>query len=202
VIGALTRHHLLDDLAQAALHREQRFRETAAAGEYSIALACLSSTERMTGLSEIWHEIPTADQARTLGDAISGADMLYQEHEFLVKALIECRVRGELVTDCDRARQRFAELPDRLDVYRGTVAAEEWPDYGVSWTLEKAVAENFAAGYRCSNRDSTPILMHAKRVPKKAICGVLTDRSEHEVLILPQAFHKNRPARLPRRWRA
>ena len=148
---AVVVQQLVDVLAEAAFHREMLFLERAAAGDYSSALSYLSSTERLTGLSEIWYEIPIADQARVLGDAISGGDMLHREHEFLVQALTECRERVELVTDCDRARQRFAELPDRLEVYRGTVAAEEWPDYGVSWTLDKEVAEKFAAGYRCSN---------------------------------------------------
>jgi hypothetical protein len=197
----LAEQQLLDHQLRTAMQCEKCFERKVAEGDHIAALGYLSSTELISGLAEIWYDIPPTDRARVLGDTISMGDMLHQEIEFLVEALTDCRSRGELVTDCDCAHRLFAELPDRLDVYRGTVAAEAWPDYGVSWTLDKAVAERFAAGYRCSNRDSTPILMHARRVPKTAICGVLLDRNEHEVLLLPGTFWKNKPARLQRRWR-
>lgn len=165
------------------------------------ALAWLSSTQRLAGLEEIWHGIPVAGRAQLLADTISTSDLLRNNLGFIVNALTECRERGELILDCHEAHGRFAERPDQVEVFRGTVYAERFPDLGVSWTLSPKVAQWFAGGYRCSNRASTPVILHAV-VPKSAICGLLIERDELEALVLPAAFCKTRPRRLKWEWRA
>jgi hypothetical protein len=62
-------------------------------------------------------------------------------------------------------RAFYAALPDLVSVWRG---CEECRERGISWTLDRAVAEGFAQGKRCRNR--FPTLARAQ-IPKPHIFG-------------------------------
>lgn len=79
--------------------------------------------------------------------------------------------------DCDLAE--FDALPPVLQLYRGQVVDKP---LGISWTLNRVVAEKFArtGGYRV-NHDVGMVLL--RKVRKEAVLGYITQRSEAEVVV-------------------
>lgn len=158
--------------------------ERVAAGEWDYALFLVQSEDRITLCRLLWPVIPETDRAAVLANAISTGDFPAQEWLWLNWALQELHERGTRAFDCDAAREAFERLPKRVTIYRGTVKDEyESGECGVCWTLSRETAVWFATKHgRFRNTASRPVLLSAT-VPKDAICGLLTDRNEQEVLI-------------------
>src|SRR5262249_21201328 len=70
------------------------------------------------------------------------------------------------------ARSFYEALPDLVPIWRGCEAGRE---RGLHWTIRRAVAEDFARGKRCRNRN--PTLVSAK-IPKQHILAVFVSRDE------------------------
>lgn len=80
-------------------------------------------------------------------------------------------------------RAWFDGLPDPVPVLRGCSRQRV---KGMSWTVERAVAERFAQGHR-GIRVPSPIIASAL-VPKTAIFGVYVERQEAEIVLDPGAL--------------
>jgi hypothetical protein len=78
------------------------------------------------------------------------------------------------------ARGFYDSLPDLISVYRG---CERCRERGLHWTTDKAVAEQFAKGRRCVNKE--PTLAQAQ-IPKRHVFAVFVDRQEHEIVLDPR----------------
>jgi hypothetical protein len=74
----------------------------------------------------------------------------------------------------------YDALPATIAVWRG---CERGRERGLSWTVERAVAEGFARGKRCINRN--PTLVRAD-IPRQHVFAVFTDRNEQEVVLDPR----------------
>lgn len=72
----------------------------------------------------------------------------------------------------------YKGLPDRVTVYRGQNADAP---IGLSWTLDRAVAEGFARGHRGAVR-SAPVIIQAS-VHKSDIASVQWERQEQEIVV-------------------
>jgi hypothetical protein len=82
------------------------------------------------------------------------------------------------------ARTFYVALPGLVSVWRGCQRGRE---RGLSWTTDRSVAEGFARGKRCIQKN--PTLVHAE-IPKQHIFAVFTDRNEHEVALDPRRLRK------------
>ena len=146
----------------------------------------LASSENVAAVAEhIWPQLETAERVEVLAEAIS-SDLPSRHIDFLFRALDDVLSSGQRVFDSPAAADRFAHLPDRVTIYRGTVLAEEkdaFSSFGISWTLSRDVAIFFATKHhRFRNRESPPILLSAT-VWRDDIGGLLMERKEDEVII-------------------
>jgi hypothetical protein len=78
------------------------------------------------------------------------------------------------------ALTRFDRMPSRIRVYRGCSRARI---DGLSWTINRAVAESFAYGHRGVRVPNAVIATGT--ISKNDIYGLIVDRSEEEVLLEP-----------------
>jgi len=150
-------------------------------------LSLLSSEERVPWLMDLWEHICDDERAEVLAYAIASGDLLRHERDRLQACLIELRDEDNLVFDGDCARAIYADLPDPVTLYRGTVAAEIGA-FGVSWTVDRDIALWFACEHGRFRNTNSPAIILTSVVPKAAISGVLASRREQEVLVVSEAL--------------
>jgi hypothetical protein len=84
------------------------------------------------------------------------------------------------------ARGWLLAAPPLVSVFRGCDRGRE---RGLSWTLDRSIAEGFAHGKRCSNTEPTLV---AACIPKAHILGVFLTRDEAEIVLDPRRLRKVR----------
>ena len=160
----------------------EQLRRAVAERDWMLARICVDSQDAVSLCKELWSIIPDADKPAALADAISTGDNPAREWAWLHKTLHQLHERGQRVFDGDTARAAYDALPECVAIYRGTVEAEG-EDYGVCWTLSRDKAEWFATKHgRFRNTRSAPVILETN-VLRDAICGLLLERNEREVLM-------------------
>ena len=85
------------------------------------------------------------------------------------------------------ARDLLSSLPEEVVIYRGmTVEEMQSGDFGISWTLDKKIAEKFIGSY-WRNLDTNHIAertVHSLKIKKTDIVCIETSRNEQEVIYL------------------
>lgn len=97
---------------------------------------------------------------------------------------------GKLRSSMTAAELRlFNTLPEKILIYRGMDSAElESGIFGISWTLERSVAEFFAHKYaRNSNSRYSKKLVHCLEIDKNDIEAIFLHRDEKEVIYVPKS---------------
>jgi len=92
--------------------------------------------------------------------------------------------REKLITD--KAKEILENLPEQVIIYRGmSVTENETGDYGISWTLDKKVAEKFAFNY-IHNYDTIGQEHIVKElvVDKSKIVAYFDGRNEQEIIYI------------------
>jgi hypothetical protein len=116
--------------------------------------------------------------------------------------LREARAKIHLTEMLGPAERVFYEaLTDPIPVWRG---CERGRERGLHWTTNRALAEDFAQGKRCINKNPTLV---AAEIPKQHVFAVFTSRQEDEVVVdhrrlrklkaMPIEPQEHRPAFLP-----
>jgi hypothetical protein len=83
----------------------------------------------------------------------------------------------------DEELKLFKKLPDQITIYRGGSKTEEkTKKYGVSWTLDKKIAEKFANVKAI--RDKKEMVVIEKTISKKDVVAYLISRKEEEIIYL------------------
>jgi hypothetical protein len=140
-----------------------------------------SSSDRLTVLLAICGDAPAPQFWRMFFEWWSVCDRNWPHRTNLLKTLRR-QARRELPILHFSPAQRafFDDLPMELTVYRGCSLARV---QGVSWSLDKIVAQGFARGHR-----GIPVLepvVACGRIEKANIFGVCPDRKEAEVILDP-----------------
>jgi hypothetical protein len=78
----------------------------------------------------------------------------------------------------------YDSLPDEIEVYRGADAHAEYA-VGLSWTLDRTVAESFARGHR-GIFNPNPVVLVAD-VSKRDVAGAYSERCESEIVLFTHA---------------
>ena len=170
-----------------ALH--DLFREALTTRDWREAF-CLTNSENVISLCVdlvIAKLISEQDIPDALAEAISRGDMPHRERNMLCALLGTLHRKKRRAFDGDTARAAYDALPAHVTIYRGTTEAEGG-EYGVCWTLDRERAEWFAKEHgRFRNFRSPPVVLSAV-VQREDICGLLFERQEQEVLILPRGL--------------
>lgn len=73
-------------------------------------------------------------------------------------------------------------LPDEIVIFRGGDVMEQKEGFGISWSLNKKVAEKFAKNKRILTGQEMTV--HEKVITKKEVIAFLNSRSEEEIIYL------------------
>jgi hypothetical protein len=97
----------------------------------------------------------------------------------MIASLLRRALTEVNLVDCLEPAERayYIALPELVPVWRG---CERGRERGISWTTDRAVAEKFATGKRCLNRE--PTLVRAE-IPKPHVFGIFLDRKESEIAL-------------------
>jgi hypothetical protein len=96
----------------------------------------------------------------------------------IAEYLREARAESELIEVLGATERAFYEaLADPITIWRG---CEHGHERGLYWTTNKALAEDFARGKRCINKN--PTLVTAE-IRKQHVFAVFTSREEDEVVV-------------------
>jgi hypothetical protein len=149
-------------------------------------LGMFNSYERTPALVLVLGRAPTpADIMRVFLDWGHMCDAPWWDRThiamYLRRAISEINMADFLELD---ARAFYDALPPVVSIWRG---CERGRERGLSWTTDRAVAEAFASGKRCSNR--SPTLAQAE-IPKQHIFAVFVSRSENEIVVDPRRLRK------------
>lgn len=155
-------------------------------GDWEQALMLSRSSSRPTVLKRLWPRLHLEQKPLAMEVAISIGDLLHRQRSFFIDALRELKTAGLRVYDGDAARVAYADLPERVRIFRGTVSQEaDAGQYGVCWTLKSETARWFACQQeRFRHHESQPAILTAT-VAREDICGLMFEREESEVVVCP-----------------
>lgn len=108
-------------------------------------------------------------------------------HEDFEELMIEHREEWRPEFMSAESAAAYAELPESFVAYRGQSADDP---AGLSWTLNRAVAEGFARGHRLIPVNN-PVVIEAT-ISKAAVAGVFLGREESEIVIFSAREAKDR----------
>lgn len=90
--------------------------------------------------------------------------------------------RGQKEYFMDQDEQKFLKsLPDEVEIYRGCF--EGINDEGLSWTLDKSIAEMFSQHRHFKRKDDWESVILSQTVSKEDIFAVKLGRKESEVIL-------------------
>lgn len=80
-------------------------------------------------------------------------------------------------------REFLASLPDKITIYRGgSVTEQKTKKYGISWTLNREVAEQFANVKTI--RDKKEMIVIEKEINKSEVIAYFNQRQEEEIIYI------------------
>jgi hypothetical protein len=136
-----------------------------------------ASENRLDILMVLHSLLPANEWWCLLGEEWSGCDNVSKyRHNFAI--LFNCdrrRLRLNMMNQSNRAI--YENLPDKLTVYRGCYSNNI---YGLSWSLDRKIAEKFPFLDRYRQKGQRPILVTRK--VKKSACVYIGDRNEAEII--------------------
>ena len=135
-----------------------------------------NSYNRLEAIFNLYGRMRFSSWLRVLGENWTICDNISQFSMELRMALDGSGTIYELMTRTER--RRFDQLPDVVTIYRG---CGEHNQDGLSWSLDKAVAEKFPFMMRYQAKH--PLLVTAT-VEKEDIIALKTGASESEVITL------------------
>src|SRR5262249_32385146 len=121
--------------------------------------------------------IPRVQWFVLLGEQLSDCDNVWLWRGVLRK-ILRSASRSELDAMMEPAeREAFARLPERITVYRGCYRIN---GPGLSWTTDRAIAEEFPKKMRYSRQGDTPLLRTGLVRRDRVVLKL--DRNEEEIV--------------------
>ena len=161
----------------------ERFDEIAGLRYWFGASMLVSSHLRIPLLEALWPALKPHERPEVFASWFNRDDVPDYCHAFVLQALGEFKRSAQRVFDGEAARAGFARLADVVTIYRAASVKEAAEKrFGICWTLSRDKAIVMAT--RILNSGSQPALITA-RVNRSAIAGLLMERAEDEVLIMP-----------------
>ncbi len=88
-----------------------------------------------------------------------------------------------LMNDADRLF--LEQLPEMITIYRGGAEKESETEYGVSWTLNETIAEQFVYRKKHSSKDA--MVVHKLIIQKSKAVAYFNSRQEEEIIYLGES---------------
>lgn len=125
------------------------------------------------------------DFAELLGENYSTCDNLYNDRWLVRIAFTYASLCKEKLMTTEEL-EILKNLPDKVTIYRGMTVEESTKEHqGVSWTLDKKVAEFFAYQYiRNPSTADKPKTVVEKVIDKSEIVAVFWGRGEQEIIYM------------------
>jgi hypothetical protein len=156
--------------------------------EISEILTFADSFTRFSEFLKISHLLKGKKYWETLNSVYTCSDNLYQFRHIL-KSVFLSEEPGREYLMSEEDRDIFDSLPSNFVIYRGMTEREfKSKSFGVSWTLNKEVAEFFA--YRYWRNLATKNLkktIHELTINKSDVIAYFHGRQEYEIIYIPKA---------------
>jgi hypothetical protein len=89
----------------------------------------------------------------------------------------------------EEEREFLNSLPDVIEIHRGmTVRESKSKEYGISWTLDKKIAEFFAYEYLQALVSKEKKTVVTQTIPKSEVIAYLNGREEQEILWITNKY--------------
>lgn len=123
---------------------------------------------------------------KALREAYQNSDNLYQLKHEIIKCFLSIRPHKDHLMNKDELAL-LSSLPNKVKIFRGmTVSEADSKEYGISWTLDKKVAEFFAFTYGrnhdTADQNKTVVSVD---IQKKQIQALFNGRNENEIITTP-----------------
>ena len=149
----------------------------------------VDSWNRMEKFIEISQGLTDVQYWAGLKMAFTSSDNTYYLREEIKILFLSARPMEQYIMDSDE-RLLLESLPETVIVYRGMSLEEyESEEYGISWSLERSVAEFFAYTYiRNLDTKGIPKVVVRAEVERHMISALWNDRKEEEVILNPSCL--------------
>lgn len=144
-----------------------------------------SSTQRFDFFYELSRKMSPKVYWELLGTTYTSSDNLFQYKEKVRECFAAKHPFKEYLMN-DEERAFIEALPDEVTIYRGmTIKELESGKYGISWTLDKKVAEFFTDTYLRNHATSKEAkTIKELQIKKTDIVAYFQDRQESEIIYL------------------
>lgn len=121
---------------------------------------------------------------KALMEAYTMSDNLFEFRIDLIKSFL-CKEPDKWALMKKSERSFLERLPSEISIYRGMTKSEyESGEFGVSWTLNRKVAEYFAFEYQRNFNANQPKIIHELMVSKHSLHAYFSSRNEKEVVYI------------------
>lgn len=175
--GSINFDLLFDDIGNRSLNEDDSEKILMWASSFERMDVFLKIKDRINDPRSYW---------RILRSAYQESDNLYRWKNEIKKCFKSDRPGiNQLMNDDER--KTFESLQDDLLIHRGmTVSEKQSENFGISWTLDKTVAEYFAYTYgrniETANNEKTVVSLTVK---KKNLIAFFDGRNEKEIIFIP-----------------
>lgn len=160
-----------------------------------------ASRERLAAFLEVEARLTDGDYWSLLRDVYQDAELVMPDQDVWLRLFRANRAaRSNLMKDEEHAN--LAELTDVIEIYRGCGTNDGIR--GMSWTLNRERAVWFAQ-YSCDSRRRFNFPQFAGRSPllatgrcrKDNLIALLSERQEHEVIVIPESVELSSVVSVP-----
>ncbi|RVA54278.1 hypothetical protein EN933_10800 [Mesorhizobium sp. M7A.F.Ca.US.001.01.1.1] len=134
-------------------------------------------------LDEVWH-LPGELFWPVFHKVWPTTDATWRQQDELVELLQFHQPMEEFLKGQDRVF--YEQLPDVIQIYRGSSRDRV---HGLSWTIDRRIAESFARGHR-GVPVPEPVVARVS-IPKSAVLAISIERGESELLVDPDSISAN-----------
>jgi hypothetical protein len=149
---------------------------------YNEAFLSVNTSEKIAVFMDHQDTFTDEEYWRALSDAYIQQNYNKIPYKVYHELFSAKRAKREKLMDA-KELNLFKKLPDQITIYRGGSKTEEkTKKFGVSWTLDKNIAKNFAKVKAI--RDKKKMVVIEKTISKKEVIAYFISRKEEEIIYL------------------
>lgn len=158
------------------------FQNMGNSGSYDSESAFANTSEKIALFKKYQDTFTDEEYWQNLGFDYQMQDYKKIPYTTYYKLFLSQRKNREKLMNADEL-EFYNSLPDKFTIYRGGTKSEaKSKKYGVSWTLNKAIAEKFQNVKQL--RDGKAMIVHELEINKSEAIAYLNERQEEEIIYI------------------
>lgn len=140
-----------------------------------------SKGEKMLIFSKYQDTFSDEDYWKNLSETYIMQDFMELPYMLYKEMFSSPRENKEMLMS-DTERKFLEQLPEEITIYRGGGEKEIETGFGISWTLNKTIAEQFVERKKHSSNDV--MFVHKLTIPKSKVVAYFNSRKEEEIIYI------------------